>query len=456
MYNWLRDRKNGKWILILDNVDDADILYRVLEHQGLTDHENSRASRPLREYLPQSQNGSILITSRSKDSALMLVGQRDIIMIEPMDETHAVALFEKKLGKQDESQDMAELAAALEYIPLAIVQAAAYISDPDQGCSVRQYLHKFQKSDRMKMHLLSYEEGQFRRDWDAKNSLLITWQISFDCIRQIRPSAAELLSLMSFFDRQGIPEALLRDRQEKAKQSGRDDGNDEEDSKSQFSVTDEFADDILMLQRYTFISISVDRVSFKMHSLIQLATRRWLEVHGELEKWRQQYIKILNSEFPTGEYENWAKCQVLFPHAKSAAGQRPVERDSIIEWASVLYKAAWYDWRKGNGAEGEELAVKAMNARKNLLGLEHEETLNSVEMVGLIYLLQGRWKDAEELVIQVMETRKRILGAEHPDTLTSYGQPSINIPEPRAMERGRSAEFTGDRDEKEGAGCRAS
>jgi len=44
------------------------------------------------------------------------------------------------------------------------------------------------------------------------NSIIITWQISFDHIRHVRPSAADLLSLMSFFDRQGISEALLQSR----------------------------------------------------------------------------------------------------------------------------------------------------------------------------------------------------------------------------------------------------
>uniref|UniRef100_A0A093Y283 O-acetylhomoserine (Thiol)-lyase n=1 Tax=Talaromyces marneffei PM1 TaxID=1077442 RepID=A0A093Y283_TALMA len=368
VHDWLRDSTNGKWILILDNVDDAHFL-------------------------------------------------RNIITVEPMDNAHAQALFEKKLGKQDGSQDIMELAATLNFIPLAIVQAAAYISDPDRDCSVRHYLDEFQKNDRKKIRLLGREESQFRRDWEAKNSVLTTWQISFDSIRQSRQSAADLLSLMSFFDRQGIPEALLRNRIERdVKETYSDDENDRA---SQSSVTDEFNDDILKLRRYSLISINVDRTTFNMHSLVQLATRRWLEANGELEKWKCQYIQNLNAEFPNGEYENWEQCQILFPHAKSAARQQPQGRDASIEWASVLYKAAWYDWRKGNGAEGAKLSVTAIKTWKKYLGLEHEKTLNSMSMVGLIHLLQGRWKEAEELFVQVMETFKTVLGAEHPDTLTS-------------------------------------
>src|SRR6202034_1601882 len=97
---------------------------------------------------------------------------------------------------------------------LAIVQAAAYIFQRAPRCSVRQYIEQFQRNDKGKTTLLNHEGGHLRRDREAKNSIIITWQISFDHIRQTRPSAADLLSLMSFFDRQGIPEALLRNGME--------------------------------------------------------------------------------------------------------------------------------------------------------------------------------------------------------------------------------------------------
>jgi hypothetical protein len=57
-----------------------------------------------------------------------LVEQRDIIAIEPIDRADALILFKNKLGRHNNSDDIAELIAALEFMPLAIVQAAAYIS----------------------------------------------------------------------------------------------------------------------------------------------------------------------------------------------------------------------------------------------------------------------------------------------------------------------------------------
>jgi hypothetical protein len=122
-------------------------------------------------------------------------------------------------------------------------------------------------------------------------------------------SAADLLSLMSFFDRHGIPEALLRSQTRQRNTQldlswrSSDDEDDNEDSESQFSESDEFEKDILALRNYSFIS-----VTFEMHGLVQLAMRKWLEANGQLEKWKRQNIKNLCAEFPTENFENWAKC----------------------------------------------------------------------------------------------------------------------------------------------------
>jgi hypothetical protein len=96
-----------------------------------------------------------------------------------------------------------------------------------------------------------------------------------------------------------------------------------EDDSSQFNTY------LLVLRNYCLVSVSEGSLIFEMHALVQLATRKWLEVHGQLGRWRQQFIRNLCKEFPTGDYENWAVCQALFPHAKSAMAQRPDEQDAL-------------------------------------------------------------------------------------------------------------------------------
>jgi tetratricopeptide (TPR) repeat protein len=428
VHDWLSDEKKGKWVLILDNVDDARSLVeaRTTSQEAKASGLNDESTQPLFTYLPQSQSGSILITTRTRSVASKLVEESDIIVVEPMDEGHAVALLEVKLGTQSDRNGIVELAAALEFMPLAIVQAAAYIRQRAPRCSVRQYIKEFYKSDRRKTTLLDYEAGHLRRDREAKSSIIITWQISFDHISQTRQSAANLLSLMSFFDRQGIPEALLRNQGEVENRSGNldrdgglNEGDDDEDNVSESSVDDKFEGDILTLRNYSFILVNSDTTTFEMHRLVQLATRKWLGAHGQLERWKQQYIRNLSRVFPTGQYENWSGCQALFPHAKSALAQPPEDGRSLREWASILHNAAWYAWARGDYGDAEKMSMKAMNTRKRVLGQEHKGTLVSMGMVGLVYSLGGRWKEAEELEVQVMETSSRVLGPEHPDTLMS-------------------------------------
>jgi len=440
VYDWLRDARRS-WVLVLDNLDDAGFLSKPCNDRSLSND----GSQPLKAYLPQCQNGVILVTTRNRSAALELVERRDMIAVEPMSEADAVALLEKKLGRIEKSDGMGELAAALEFMPLAMAQATSYIAHRAPRCSVRQYLEKFQESDRNKTSLLNFEKGQLRRDRDAKNSIIITWQISFDHVRHVRPSAADLLSLMSFFDRQGIPEALLRSREGQSdvleKHGGdtedinfdfnqnKDEGEDDDKSDSGTDCKgsedkdgeedDEFEEDVSTLRDYSFIAVTASGPSFEMHRLVQLATRKWLEAHEQRERWNYQFIKNLCSALPTGEYENWTACQALFPHAKSAAAQKPKGQESLKMWATILYRAAWYAQRVGNWAGAEEMSVAAAKTRKKLLGQEHEDTLRSVSLVGGVHVLRGRWDEAESLFVQVMETRKSKLGADHLDTLIS-------------------------------------
>jgi tetratricopeptide (TPR) repeat protein len=424
VHDWLLGCKH-RWLLVLDNVDDA----RFLVDRPAAGPKTG--ARPLREYVPHCDRGSVLVTTRNRQAALKLVEQRDIVEVEPMDEQSALLLLEKKLGTQANDSKTTELAAALEYMPLAIVQAAAYILQRAPRYSVVIYLDDYRKNERKRTSLLEYDDGQLRRDWEAKNSIIVTWQMSFEYIQHTRPSAAKLLSLMSFFDRQGIPENLLRHRgkqedddgDQQAPTTGATDSNIEDDaSQSSTSVESEedtFEDDVVALRNFCFISDETGGMSFEMHALVQLATRTWLTTNGKLEQWKQQFIANLSAAFPTGAYENWAVCGPLFAHAKAAAEQQPEDAQVLVEWATLLYRAAWYAQQVGNLADASILAVKCMKVRKMVLGQEHQDTIWSIAMVADAYSLGGQWDKAEKLRKHVMESCKKKLGADHPDTLTS-------------------------------------
>jgi len=406
VYNWLRNEKSGKWLLVLDNADDTAVLSRPL---------TKAPPRSFLSYLPRTRNGSVLVTSRTRSAALHLVEQSDIIPVESMDDASAQILLRRKLGKEGDEDSIAELVRALDFIPLALVLAAEYIQQRAPRLSVRQYLAEFYKSDQDKKNLLYCDAGNLRRDHQAENSILLMWQVSFNYILRARPAAANLLSLISFCSRQGIPETLLRNQNRTSNRHGGIEDSDTDNAVSE----NEFEENILMLQDYMFVRVTTNATTFDTYGLVQLATRYWLEGRGELEMWKQQYIDDLCTAFPIVRYKNKDICQALFPHAMSALSQPPKHETSLLQWALLLYKVAWYAYEKRNLSDAEKLSISSMMVREKLLGKEHIDTLESMIMVGLVAMIAERWEEAEKLFVEATEIRKRVLGSEHPDALNS-------------------------------------
>ena len=65
--------------MVLDNANDIEVFHPKQSHSQDSKSEHSLSvSSPLAAYLPQSYNGSILITSRSKNAAARLTGSYKI------------------------------------------------------------------------------------------------------------------------------------------------------------------------------------------------------------------------------------------------------------------------------------------------------------------------------------------------------------------------------------------
>ena len=356
---------------MFDNVDDA----RFLVEPPVAVGSESRKRRI--EYLPVCEHGFILITTRSMDEALKLVYEGNAINILPMDDGHAETLLQRKLASKGNEGNRMRLAAALDFIPLAMTQAAAYIRRRGTGCSVQQYIERLESSRSSRISLLGREsQRDIGRDGEASSSVLVTWQISFEQICQIRQSAADLLSRMSFCDRQAIPERLLCNKPETHDTGMDEDGNFDKN-------TIEFDEDISVLQSYSFISESSETRSWDLHRLVQDATQMWLEQNGQLERNYADFLHHLCETFPSAAYKNWQECRVLFPHAKATAERMPqiTWREAVLDWASIMYNAAWYACEMGNSTDAEVMARKSMKVRQRELEEENRDTIYSAAML---------------------------------------------------------------------------
>ncbi|KAJ4345916.1 uncharacterized protein N0V89_012052 [Didymosphaeria variabile] len=391
--NWLCDEKNGQWVLVLDSADDKEIFFPS-QQQG---QENVPAS--LAAYLPQ--RGSILITSCNEEAAASLSGGHQYIMkVQAMDENQGLQLLRKKLRRnklQATSQEEGAAKAllrALDYIPLAITQAAAYINRQAR-MTVPDCLDEFRASDRKRKSLLHYDAGDLRRN-NASNSVLTTLQMSFERIRQERPSAAELLSLISFFNPCGIPEEVLR----RHKIVLRRDGSviakaGAPNDRSKFDSS--FNEDLNVLHAYSLVTMTSNDETFEMHALVQFCMRVWLSSSNDADRWQGRFIQLMAQEFPSGDFETWTKCKQLLPHIETLYDAEPDADDMVEKWAQVLTNAAKYLCNRGSYHTAQMVATIAVTAQERVLGLDDEATLRCFSLLARVLQYQGKYVEAEKL-----------------------------------------------------------
>lgn len=161
--NWLCDESNGRWLMVVDNADDSAVVFSSPGDQPAD--SSGRMREALSEFIPQSRNGSILITSRNREVAYRLTGSdRDILPVGPMDETHALTLLQSKLHTRSDPWDELELVKAVDCMPLAVSQAAAYINHRAPRMTVSKYVQNLKKDDMGRTRLLSEDLGDLRRD----------------------------------------------------------------------------------------------------------------------------------------------------------------------------------------------------------------------------------------------------------------------------------------------------
>jgi hypothetical protein len=118
--------------MILDNVDDED-----------TFSTNDVGKDPLIEYIPQSSNGTVILTSRSTTIARNLTGDNDrsLMHVGQMKADDALKLLQTRLTVDNQClEDAKTLVRSLDYIPLAITQAASFIHMRHPGVCISNYL----------------------------------------------------------------------------------------------------------------------------------------------------------------------------------------------------------------------------------------------------------------------------------------------------------------------------
>ncbi|KAJ7090658.1 hypothetical protein C8R44DRAFT_571348, partial [Mycena epipterygia] len=175
---YLRSQKD-EWLLLFDNADDPKI--------------------NLNNYFPHCDHGNILITSRNPG---LVVYASSHCLVSDMEQIDAVDLLLRSSGQEttdDNKIAAVQIVKVLHYLPLAIIQAGAFIS---KSGDLNSYLALYEQN---RARLLSQKPAQAHDNYAW--TIYTTWQISFD---QLSQPTATFLQLCSLIHHQGICEKIFK------------------------------------------------------------------------------------------------------------------------------------------------------------------------------------------------------------------------------------------------------
>ena len=422
---YLSGDRAGKWLLIVDNSDDREILF------GTPD-----GSPGIVQYLPENENGLTLFTTRHGEMAQSLAGSDTIDILE-MDPEEAEIFLKASLKGVELLQDttiITELLKELTYLPLAITQAVAYMNS--MKLPIKEYLRLLRNRDQNTVALLSREFYDNTRYKNIKNAVAATWLVSFDQIRESDPAAADILCFISFIENKAISKSILPPAQS----------------------NEEMTHAIGTLCAYAFIAKHSEGEKYDMHRLVHLATRVWMDKYGIILQWRKRAVAHLEMIFPGDDWSNREIWREYSPHAiellRNTEAWGSNERcdlcSQVGRWLyidarygeAIMWLAQAGRWDEEHFAEGHPRRLKSQHvlggayvndgqARKAVRLLENvvkiEEVLAedspsrlaSQHELGRAYIDNGQIRKAIQLLENVVRIKGETFTEDHPNVLTS-------------------------------------
>ena len=305
---WFESDASGQWLLIVDNVDDTELLY---------------PSKPdcirYADYLPRSETGSILLTTRNGKVGHDFAAAHSVLTLASMNAEESAYLLSTRLGDCQSEESLRELAEELGQIPLALVQAASFITQNEM--TVRSYLQLYHQSDSTKIQLLSNNFEDEERHALSKNPIATTWCVSFEYIEKHEPQAAELLSFISMLANEGVPEFLLPH------------GTDPVKLEKAIGTLHAFS---FISTRYVEVDNSRHRL-FDFHRLVRAAMRNWLTMNGKFDTCTAHAIEELAVAVKRRDLKKYDLRSQCMPHATELLAVKRLQGVSGLEDVPAIF-----------------------------------------------------------------------------------------------------------------------
>ncbi|WP_128694098.1 FxSxx-COOH system tetratricopeptide repeat protein [Methanoculleus taiwanensis] len=358
------------WLLIFDNAPDPDAI---------------------RQFLPATTTGHVLITSRHQDWQCATE-----FPIDTFERPESLEFIQKRTGQDDESA-ADELARELGDLPLALEQAGAFIKET--GMPIQDYLEAYRKK---KLALL-----ERRKAFDYAATVATTWGISFQKIQEqpdVGQVASDLLNLCAFFAPDDIPLNVIIQ------------GSEYLPPDLSQACQDKWLlyETIGVIREYSLIEKQDDFLS--IHRLVQEVIRSRLD-RDEQRQWAGAAVQILDAAFPD-DCENpqtWPECSLLLPHVLSVAGHAEDLNPTQMELGRLLNQAGTYLRERAEPKEALRITKRALIVHENTCGTDHPEVARTVNNLGSILYDLGDRQGAKKHFEQALIVHENTYGTDHPE-----------------------------------------
>jgi tetratricopeptide (TPR) repeat protein len=363
--------QRDRWLLVYDNAEDPADLDAVR---------------------PPAGGGHVLVTSRNP--AWGGIGASVRLDVLPRDE--AVAFLRQRLGRDDPL--LAALAEALGDLPLALEQAAAYLSETQTPPA--EYLELL--GDR------APELFALGRPANSQQTIATTWTVSFDRVHDQDPVAQDLLTLCAFLAPDDIPRALLSDHAKVVP------------ARLAAAVRDRLAlqQALGTLSRYSLATVTQDTIS--THRLVQAATRNQLALDAA-QRWAGVVVRLLLAAFPSNSLEaaTWPTSARLLPHVLVATGHAGTLGAEPATCVVLLSQAADYLWARAKLHQAKALLEQALKIGEAHLGPDHPDVTSTLMNLGTVIYDLGDLSAARATLQRALTLQQARLGGDHPDVAYS-------------------------------------
>lgn len=380
---WLK--RNSGWLLILDNADDTKLV---------------------EDFLPFDTRGHILLTSRAQ--VFDNLGIANPIELERMSPEEAKQFFLLRTGRTDldtvEIDAIEQLISELDYLPLALEQAGAYISKLKS--SFQDYLSSYRKRGLELLEKSQAMSGKYPK------SVATTWLLNFEQVEQTSKAAADLLFASTFLNHDKIPFEIIIQ------------GADELGPMISSALTNVETDPIIFdeilepLTQYSLIHRDSVSSTYNVHRLVQAVLKDRMDEPTQC-LWSERTVLALNCAFPKVEFSNWHLCERLLPHAQTCLLLIKKCRLEIREAAILLTATGNYLYERARFEEAESLFTRSIAIWEKFIDTNYPDLADSLNNLGLLYFEQGKYVEAEQFYQRALDIREKVFEPNHPSIANS-------------------------------------